>query len=1010
MMHGMKLMAGWRMGSALRGVLLSGAVLGAVGVLGGCPPRPVPPVPIQQVVQDPGAAPVIGSVPPSGGIYVGVGEEFPLRGEALAKGLTSRESIEREVLGGAATGTAPAVEELADVPPQAVKHYVRGRAKFNDRSYAEAIEEFEKALKIDPNAFPVLRLMGEACFHSRQLARGSAYLQKAAGLRPQDVTVNYLLARYMEEARQEAGALKHLLMADTSPERKTNVPLGPLVSLHLARALQVAGYHAAAAAEYREFLALIQQPIGSLRYDRELYYAMEERWAAELGAAENLAAVGEFGEAMAHYARALEGVPGDKYIGSRVVEASARLGKHEEAIAAALALADAGQARTESLALLTWAYRAAGRGGEMLTDLQARIAADGKDAGALLSLAHLQEKAGEKDRAIQSLDRYLRARPGEQAVLRHLVDLARAQGRTGVAFNAIARSLAASPEKLGEHRDVLARLVGEKPTRDVVGALAREPITVISSDPPGYAAARDVLLAVASVRADDLAGAQGWYEAALEKQPAFWAARESLVALLLAQEKFAQADAVIERGLALNSGGIKARELQIEAQIAQERYAVALKLALKARDDFPASPEIRLLLATVYRLRGQEKEAAGELGSLVERFPKFEAGYRAALDMAMRSGDRQRSEELLGKLVTELPTSRYAQLRTAVYLFQQRRPSDAQTILQRLVNEDPSDEEALVSLAQLRTVLGDTEGGIGLLRKRVDESPTPLVVETLMELLRLTQRGDEAMGLTERLAREKGGDVWVVLHARELARAERRKDAEALLKEAVEKDPNSQALTAMLARLKAEDEREEEAIALVEAFNARRGANIERLYLLAHLYQEAGDNAKATAHLRRVLAIMPDHSGASNDLGYFWADRGVHLEEAEKLITRALEHQPNNGAFLDSLGWVYYKQGRFEKAVELLERAMAQATTRDVPEVASHYGDALYRVGRKAEAEAAWKRAYVAVQTSPGAMTEGEKKLKEYLEKVLEQVRKGEAPEITPLGKEEQKPPPGAGA
>jgi tetratricopeptide (TPR) repeat protein len=87
-----------------------------------------------------------------------------------------------------------------------------------------------------------------------------------------------------------------------------------------------------------------------------------------------------------------------------------------------------------------------------------------------------------------------------------------------------------------------------------------------------------------------------------------------------------------------------------------------------------------------------------------------------------------------------------------------------------------------------------------------------------------------------------------------------------------------------------------------------------------------------------------------------WADRGENLPEAEQFILRALELNPHNGAYIDSLGWVYYHQGRYTEALAELLRAAELLTTPD-PVVYEHIGDVCSKLGQTAEAIAYWQKA-----------------------------------------------------
>jgi tetratricopeptide (TPR) repeat protein len=107
------------------------------------------------------------------------------------------------------------------------------------------------------------------------------------------------------------------------------------------------------------------------------------------------------------------------------------------------------------------------------------------------------------------------------------------------------------------------------------------------------------------------------------------------------------------------------------------------------------------------------------------------------------------------------------------------------------------------------------------------------------------------------------------------------------------------------------------------------------------------------AEYRKVLAVDPEDAGALNDLGYALAERNVRLPEALKMISKAIELEPNNGAYLDSLGWVYFRMGRLPEAEENLRKAI-QFTPRD-PTVHDHLGQVLMRASKVKEAIAQWE-------------------------------------------------------
>jgi tetratricopeptide (TPR) repeat protein len=124
-------------------------------------------------------------------------------------------------------------------------------------------------------------------------------------------------------------------------------------------------------------------------------------------------------------------------------------------------------------------------------------------------------------------------------------------------------------------------------------------------------------------------------------------------------------------------------------------------------------------------------------------------------------------------------------------------------------------------------------------------------------------------------------------------------------------------------------------------------------FMRGAMYEKMKKNDAAEAEFRKILQLRPDFAGALNYLGYMLADRGVRLNEALDMINKAVEQEPANGAYLDSLGWVYYKMGRLSEAEENIRKAL-EATPRDAT-VHDHMGDVLMKESKVKEAVAQWE-------------------------------------------------------
>jgi tetratricopeptide (TPR) repeat protein len=157
-------------------------------------------------------------------------------------------------------------------------------------------------------------------------------------------------------------------------------------------------------------------------------------------------------------------------------------------------------------------------------------------------------------------------------------------------------------------------------------------------------------------------------------------------------------------------------------------------------------------------------------------------------------------------------------------------------------------------------------------------------------------------------------------------------------------------------------------------------------------YSQDGDSVAAEEDFRAALAINPEQPQVLNYLGYSLVEEQRKLDEALDMIERAVAASPDSGYIVDSLGWVYYRLGRFDEAVVQMERAVELEAVD--PVVNDHLGDVYWAVGRQREAQFQWKRALSFIEFS-SEDTEAEperirRKLEVGLDAVLEE--EGAAP------------------
>ncbi|MBV6658124.1 MAG: tetratricopeptide repeat protein, partial [Devosiaceae bacterium] len=141
----------------------------------------------------------------------------------------------------------------------------------------------------------------------------------------------------------------------------------------------------------------------------------------------------------------------------------------------------------------------------------------------------------------------------------------------------------------------------------------------------------------------------------------------------------------------------------------------------------------------------------------------------------------------------------------------------------------------------------------------------------------------------------------------------------------------------------------------IETLDEPRPEHWRLFYQRAITYERTDRWPLAEADFLKALELQPEQPDVMNYLAYTWVDRGENLERSVDMLERSVELRPDSGYIVDSLGWVYFRLGRFEEAVQQLERAVILDPTQAV--IHDHLGDAYWMVGRRLEARFQWSHA-----------------------------------------------------
>ncbi|XXF80633.1 tetratricopeptide repeat protein [Myxococcaceae bacterium GXIMD 01537] len=393
--------------------------------------------------------------------------------------------------------------------------------------------------------------------------------------------------------------------------------------------------------------------------------------------------------------------------------------------------------------------------------------------------------------------------------------------------------------------------------------------------------------------------------------------------------------------------------------------ARAERLLVRATERDPGDLEVWTVLARLYEASGRAAEAEKALSRALERDPDNREVLLSAGRVALGRGAVPAARAYFDRLLS-LSEDPELTVKVAFAFLAAREPTSAVEVLDGA-------RRARAAEPRLAWYAGLVHER---LRRYSDAAAAYAEVPEASELFSdarvrragaLSQAGDHgrALALYAAALQSAPGDVALqVLHARALERSGALARAEAALKAALAREASAPLYEA-LAVFYQRQGRAKDALALLRGAVERGPRDTALLYALGAAYERQGDDARSLAQMRAVLEMEPEHAAAMNFIGYVLARQGKALDEAERLVQRALELHPDTGAFLDSLGWVYFQRGELHRAVLTLERAAALSP--EEPVILEHLGDAYRAVTRHEEAAGAWRRALEALALDPEA-------------------------------------------
>jgi len=521
-------------------------------------------------------------------------------------------------------------------------------------------------------------------------------------------------------------------------------------------------------------------------------------------------------------------------------------------------------------------------------------------------------------------------------------------------------------------------------------------------------------------QSDDIAKAIEQFEAIQKLQPydvgsALWLAR-----LYRFENRHDEAEKVLRSVLERNPDSEQALEQLSQLLIDGGRSQEAIQLLQQSTSD-GASPEIYDLLGDAYTQAKDYAKAETAYRQAVEEDPD-DPSHRHGLAQTLTSEDKYEAALEQYKKLAELePGTAENYLRMGQLYRRLGKFDQAESSLLRAKQLAPGSLEVLYSEALLYEDQGRYNDAVKILTDAIsglktqsagDENPSALsILDEQLGRVYVEQGNYSAAISTYQQMGQLGPDAKKraqMLMIDAYRQSHNLDEAISVTQKALAETPKDQSLTITLAMLYGEKGDADSATKLLTPLLQGTDADQEIYLDLAQVqergrkYDEAAQSAskalelankpsdKVTAYFmmgaiserqkhydqaedqfRKALAIDPDNAAVLNYYGYMLADRGLRLPEATAMIQQAVSQEPANGAYLDSLGWAFYKQNKLTEAEEYLRKAVAREN--DDPTILGHLGDVYLKLGQNDQAAETYERALTEWQKASPADYEADK-------------------------------------
>jgi predicted Zn-dependent protease len=589
-------------------------------------------------------------------------------------------------------------------------------------------------------------------------------------------------------------------------------------------------------------------------------------------------------------------------------------------------------------------------------------------------LAKIAVSEARFDEALSMLDKVIQKNPGNGVLLFERASILIDAGRLDQAESELRKVVASTPDLYDAQR-VLGRLLlerggNDKTKLDEALEHLRAAYKLNPDDLSSGMAASQILLSE-----NRPADAEKVLAQMLERAPDQRALNYNYAQVLTKLGRGHESKQYLERAVLLDPTFGPAILQLIDIYQKENEWSKAADLLQPLISDDPANPDLQRQQAFFYLRAGQSEKARAAFKALAAADPK---DARSQFYLAEALSDLERYEEadkIYRSLLEQTPDDADLLASFGISQVQQKKYDEATKAFRALlaIKDLPDNLQVLANtqLALIELQKGNYDAALSMTKPVLvfRDKPNAQAINISLDALKRQKKYNEALGLLLPLVEKYGSDPFVnARYVEMLVRAGEKSKAKEQALTQVKFGPRNAVATAE-AYIQAEDF--DDAIALVKDSLKTKPEDIDLNFALGSAYERAGNKELAEKVFLGILAKHPDHAQTLNYLGYMWAESGTNLERAAEMLKKAVSEEPRNGAYIDSLGWVYFRQGNLDMAEKYLTDA-SHLLPRDAT-VHEHLGDVFAKRGDYVRALTAYR---AALKLEPEAKDEAKLKTK----------------------------------